>query len=211
MKTCNSCGTGNADDAKFCETCGMPFGEPAKTEEAASASEVEKFSEPVTEEPKTAEPAAAAAPVAAAAASDYQTQSSNAPKSDYYEEPKTYTGKAINGNAYGIEQRNIVVAILLSLVTCDIYFLYWIYKVNEELKQLSGDDTLQEGGIVILLWIVTCGFYGIYWNYKMGQAVDKIKGADDGNSSVLYLLLSIFGLGIVALALEQNEINQMVA
>jgi len=203
MKTCNSCGAGNADDAKFCETCGMPIQEPVKAEGAASASDIEKFSQPAAE------------PVAAAPVSDYQTQSNNAPhanpKSDYYEEPKTYTGGPVSGNTSGIEQRNIVVAILLTLVTCDIYFFYWIYKVNEELKQISGDDTLPDGAMVIILSLVTCGFYGIYWHYKMGQAVDRIKGAEDGNSSTLYLLLTIFGLGIVALALEQNEINQMVA
>lgn len=218
MKTCSSCGASNADDAKFCETCGMPFAEapaaeapvaeePAKVEEAAEAAEVESFAEPVAEEPA---PAAAAAVPAVAAASEYKSEGS-APKSDYYEEPKTYTGKAIGERAYGIEQRNIVVCILLSIVTCGIYMYYWIYKISEELKQLSGDDSLPDGGIAILLTLLTCGIYLIYWHYKMGQACDAAKGEANGNSAILYMILDLLGLGIVSYCLEQNTINELVA
>ena len=216
MKTCNSCGASNSDDAKFCETCGMPFAEPAaeepvKSEEVKEAAEAESFDEPVAEEPAS-EPApapAAAVPAVAAATSDYQQK--EAPKSDYYEEPKTYTGKAIGERAYGIEQRNIIVCILLSLVTCGIYMYYWIYKISEELKQLSGDDSMPDGGIAIILTLVTCGIYLIYWHYKMGQACDKAKGEVGGNSAVLYMVLDLLGLGIVSYCLEQNAINELVA
>ena len=226
MKTCSSCGASNADDAKFCETCGMPFPEPAaepaeepaKAEDVSAASEAEKFAppapaepEPVTPEPAPAAAAAATVPAVAAAASDYQNDQSSAPKSDYYEEPKTYSGKAIGERAYGIEQRNIVVCILLSIVTCGIYMYYWIYKISEELKQLSGDDSMPDGGIAILLTLVTCGIYLIYWHYKMGQACDQAKGDPNGNSAILYMVLGLLGLGIVSYCLEQNTINELVA
>ena len=215
MKTCNSCGAENMDDAKFCETCGMPFAEkteePAKVAEAGSAEEVEKFEEPVTAEPEPVAAAAAVPVAAAAASSDYQTKQDNASKSDYYEEPKTQTGKAIPGNAYGIEPRNIVVAILLGFVTCGIYLYYWIFKISEEVKQLSGDESLPDGGIAILLTLVTCGLYLIYWHYKIGQGLDQAKGEPNGNSAILFMLLDIFGLGIVSYCLEQNAINELVS
>lgn len=189
MRTCGSCGASNSDDSKFCETCGMPM--------------------PETAAPETAAPEAAA-PAAAPAASDYQQQS-QAPKSDYYEDPKTHTGKAISGNAYGIQQRNIAVCIILSFVTCGIYLLYWYYKMSEEFRQLTGDESLPDGVMTILLGLVTCNIYLIYWHYKMGQASDKLKGDPNGNSGVLFMLLMLFGLGIVSMALEQNAINQAVA
>lgn len=183
MRTCSKCGASNADDSKFCETCGTLLAETAAPEAAAPA---------------------------AAPASDYQQQS-QAPKSDYYEDPKTHTGKAISGNAYGIQQRNIAVCIILSLVTCGIYLLYWYYKMSEEFRQLTGDDSLPDGVMTILLGLVTCNIYLLYWHYKMGQACDKLKGDPNGNSAVLYLLLMLFGIGIASMALEQNAINQAVA
>ena len=66
--------------------------------------------------------------------------------------------------------------------------------------------------MAVLLTIVTCGIYGLYWAYKQGEKIDAAKanrGVASGNSGILYLILSIFGLGIVAWALMQNELNQM--
>lgn len=194
MKICSSCGASNADNSKFCETCGTPLAEAAAPEAAAS------------EEPAAApEPAPAAVPAAAPAASDYQ-QESQASKSAYYEEPKA----AHAGNAVGIEERNIGLAILFSFLTCGIYMLYWHYKKSEEFRQLTGDQSLPEGGMTILLSIVTCNIYLIYWHYKMGQASDQLKGDPNGNSGVINLLLYLFGLGLVSLILEQSAINQAV-
>ena len=66
--------------------------------------------------------------------------------------------------------------------------------------------------MALLLTIVTCGIYGLYWAYKQGEKIDAAKanrGVPSSNSGILYLILSIFGLGIVAWALMQNELNQM--
>ena len=66
--------------------------------------------------------------------------------------------------------------------------------------------------MAVLLTIVTCGIYGLYWAYKQGEKIDAAKanrGVASGNSGILYLILSILGLGIVAWALMQNELNQM--
>jgi hypothetical protein len=44
--------------------------------------------------------------------------------------------------------RSPVTVILLSLVTCGIYFLYWTYKVFQEMKDYSGEGV---GGVVGLV------------------------------------------------------------
>lgn len=109
-------------------------------------------------------------------------------------------------------KRNIAVCIILSLITCGLYELYWIVTVNDEINYMSGRQGTG-GGMVILLTIITCGLYGIYWMYQMGSAVEEVRarrGEMPGSSQIIYLLLSIFGLGIVALALMQNEVNQYI-
>ena len=39
--------------------------------------------------------------------------------------------------------------------------------------------------------------------------VKASRGLSSGNSGILYLILAIFGLGIVSYALMQNELNQL--
>lgn len=108
------------------------------------------------------------------------------------------------------QPRNIGLCIVLSLITCGIYMYYWIYCVHTDMQEVSPEPNSTSGGMVVLLSIVTCGIYYIYWNYKMGLAVDAAKGTAGGNTSIVYLLLSIFGLGIVSLAMMQNELNNFV-
>lgn len=77
-----------------------------------------------------------------------------------------------NGNPFPgghIEQRNIALCIILSIITCGIYGLYWIYKLTEDVNTLKGDPNATSGGIVILLGIITCGIYMWYWLYKQGR------------------------------------------
>lgn len=111
-----------------------------------------------------------------------------------------------------IERRNIAVCIVLTLVTCGIYGIYWIVCLTNDVNTVSGDVNGTSGGMVVLLTIVTCGIYGIYWAYKQGEKLDFIKnnrGIPSSNSGVLYLILQIFGFGIIAYALMQNELNKL--
>ena len=111
-----------------------------------------------------------------------------------------------------IERRNIAVCIVLTLVTCGIYGIYWIVCLTNDVNTVSGDVNGTPGGMVVLLTIVTCGIYGIYWAYKQGEKLDFTKnnrGIPSSNSGVLYLILQIFGFGIIAYALMQNELNKL--
>ncbi|MBO5199219.1 MAG: DUF4234 domain-containing protein [Lachnospiraceae bacterium] len=117
-----------------------------------------------------------------------------------------------NNAAYssGIQPRNIVVAVILSFVTCGIYDIYWMIKLNDEVNLLSGETNATSGGMVFLFSLLTCGIYGIYWLYKMGERCDRIKG-ENGNSAILYLILSIVGLSIVSYCLIQDTLNKAVS
>jgi len=108
-----------------------------------------------------------------------------------------------------MKERNIAVSIILTLVTCGIYGIYWMIVLNDELKHEAGEDSFTSGGVVFLLSIVTCGIYSIYWAYKMGEFVDKMNNKES-NSNILYLILNLFGFGIVVYALIQNELNKKI-
>lgn len=110
-----------------------------------------------------------------------------------------------------IPKREIVVAILLTVLTCGIYGIYWFVKLTDESNAASGSDAAS-GALAIVYTLITCGIYTIYWNYKMGQKMHeagKRYGVEIVDNSVLYLILSLFGLGIVNYCLIQSDLNRL--
>ena len=111
-----------------------------------------------------------------------------------------------------VQERNIALCIILSLVTCGIYGLYWFVCLTDETNAAANEEGTS-GVLALVLTIVTCGIYGLYWAYKRGELLDKAKvnrGMPASNGGVLYLILYIFG-GIIAYALIQNELNKLAA
>ena len=108
-------------------------------------------------------------------------------------------------------QRNIGVCIILSIITCGLYGLYWFVVMTDDLKQLSGDTQTASGGMALIFTILSCNIYGWYWAYKRGENVDTIAAANgrpSSNSGIMYIILQALGLGIINYALMQNEINK---
>lgn len=113
----------------------------------------------------------------------------------------------VTGNSFpGVSKRSIPLAIILSIVTCALYTLYWEIKLTDEMNTLLDKKNATSGVMALIYTIITCGIYGIYWLYKMGQNVDEIKGKT-GETGILYIILGFLGLGIIPMALMQDAIN----
>lgn len=111
-----------------------------------------------------------------------------------------------------IKKRNIALYLILSIVTCGLFGLYWEYVLVNDTNTATGNTEGKNGIVVILLNLITCGIFWWIWVYKAGEGLDAVKaknGGQSGNRGILYLVLSIFGLGIVAVALIQNELNEL--
>lgn len=105
-----------------------------------------------------------------------------------------------------MKQRSVGIAILLSIITCGIYGIYWLIMLNDETNYVSGhqqDGT--SGGVVFLLTLVTCGIYGYYWCYKQGEKLNEAKMQRgimvDSSASVLYLILQSLVLALFLMLL----------
>lgn len=105
-----------------------------------------------------------------------------------------------------VQNRNIAVCIILTIITCGIYGIVWFIQMTDDAATASGDNSMS-GGMTFLLCILTCGIYRIYWAYKMGKLLNQAKGGND--NSTLYLLLEIFGLSIINYCLIQSELNSL--
>lgn len=113
-----------------------------------------------------------------------------------------------------VEQRNVIMCIVWSILTLGLYDIYWIYALTNDINEMSEEEGRTSGGMVILLTIVTFGLYAIYWAYAQGEALGAIKqknGDGSGSNGTLYLILAIFGMGWLNPILIQNEVNNALA
>lgn len=107
-----------------------------------------------------------------------------------------------------VQKRELAMAIVLSIITCGIYGIVWFINLTNDMNRITGNNTDTSGGTCFLLGLVTCGIYTYYWAYRMGQKNDQLCKKPDGSSSVIFLILAIFGLGIVNYIIAQNSINE---
>lgn len=108
-----------------------------------------------------------------------------------------------------INKRNIGVCVLLSIITCGIYGIYWMYLLVKNMESIKKRTNSTIGEMLCLFLIP---FYSLYWWYTRGE--DLKREFISHNYSVLgggtiYLVLAIFGLGIVSMAIMQNDFNTM--
>ena len=108
------------------------------------------------------------------------------------------------------EERNIVLTLLFSFITCGIYSLLVRYQLGTELNAHGRRSTLSPG-LDIFLGIVTCGLWFAYSDFRYAEelkltCVDERAPSQD--VSILVLLLTLFGMGWISVLILQNEANQ---
>ena len=111
-----------------------------------------------------------------------------------------------------VNQRNIIVSVILSIITCGIYGLYWIIKQTDDSIALVEEEGTQ-GLMVLFFTIITFGIYGIFWSYAMDKRLNKIerkRKIGSKNHSLLYIIFYILGV-IITLALIQSRINNIIS
>ncbi len=108
-------------------------------------------------------------------------------------------------------KKDITKCVILSILTCGIYLFVWMADMQNDMVALDGDRTNPTGGTVVLLTIVTCGLYGIYWSYQIARRIDQYSYYDNAghasDTAVVSLFLWIFGLPVVAMAINQSHLN----
>lgn len=105
-----------------------------------------------------------------------------------------------------IKERNIVTSIILTLITCGIYGIYWVIMMAREavsVKDPSDSGILE---IVLMLFLPFLGFY--LSEQKLAQGCEA-KGIPHKDNAILYLILGLLGLGIVNYCMLQNDLNKV--
>ena len=111
-----------------------------------------------------------------------------------------------------IQNRSVAMVIILSLITCGIYPLYWLYQTAAGLENegKSGTGLSPALVLVIALFFPSVGY--LLFGMTADQNINNIKtkmGLPVTDNKVIYMVLG-FLIPIVLVALFQNEINQLV-
>ena len=96
------------------------------------------------------------------------------------------------------DNRSFWVYLLLSIVTCGLYSIYFWYVYVEDLNTIfygDGEDSPNYIIVLLLSW-VTCGIYGVYWRYKQAnrmyrESYDRygVMIEENGSAILLWTLL----------------------
>jgi Na+/proline symporter len=64
-----------------------------------------------------------------------------------------------------LENQNVLLLILLSIITIGIYIPIWFSKQNKELEQMNPDNKLNDG-LISFLFIIYCVGFLIFAGFK---------------------------------------------
>ncbi len=107
-----------------------------------------------------------------------------------------------------IKQRNVVVSVILSLVTCGIYSIYWVVVMALDavkIKDPSDSGTLE---IVLMILLPFLGFF--LTEKKLAEGCQE-RGIEHSDKSIVYLILGLFCGNLINSILMQIDLNEISA
>jgi len=101
-----------------------------------------------------------------------------------------------------MKQRDPILVLLLSFITCGIYAWYWLVVTKNELN-----DKNKEQPHVPTAWIWLIPFVGkIWWEWKYSEGVDK---RTNGKCSQVIAFVLMFLLSFIGYAIIQDFFNKV--
>ena len=97
--------------------------------------------------------------------------------------------------------RSLLIYVLLSIITCGIYGLYFIYAMARDINIACEGDGQKTRGLLgyFLLSIITCGIYPLFWEYSIGNRMAegaRRYGMEFQENGTTVLMWQIFGVAL---------------
>ena len=104
------------------------------------------------------------------------------------------------------EIRNPLLVVVLSFVTCEIYWIIWAFQVSEEINQAAGYKKINP--VIFFLLGILCFPLIFVGMYKIDEALYELNlqvGLPANKNFVIWLLLSLLGVGNLFMAYQVQE------
>ncbi|NLZ70898.1 MAG: DUF4234 domain-containing protein [Clostridiaceae bacterium] len=103
------------------------------------------------------------------------------------------------------KMRNPATVLLLSIITCGIYGIIWMYQISNEINDYTRAKLTEPN----YSWIgIFCGVFTYINIYKIDQAlvqIDRVEGRTSESRFLLWIILSIFGIGTLMMYYQVQE------
>lgn len=118
--------------------------------------------------------------------------------------------------------RGLLSLILLSIITCGIYYYYFVYEMARDVNIACAGDGKETGGLVkfLVLSFITCGIYAWVWEYKLGNRLASnaprygMVFQENGTTVIMWCIFGVLICGIgpyIALNILIKNTNNICA
>ena len=104
-----------------------------------------------------------------------------------------------------IKKKNLILYIVLTVVTCGAFGLYWAYTLAKDVQSMKETE---ENGILELVLLILIPFVGMYLVEKKYVETCAEKGIECKDNTILYTILT-FLYPVIGFALLQNDLNKI--
>lgn len=107
---------------------------------------------------------------------------------------------------YKGETRNPLLVVLLSIVTCGIYWIIWAYMISEEINRAFGEKKIDP--VIFFILGIFCFPLIFVGMYKVDEAMFELNnraGLPANKNFIIWLLLSLLGVGSVFMGYQVQE------
>ena len=119
-----------------------------------------------------------------------------------------------------IKQRSLATFILLSIITCGIYSIFFWYSYTEDINKVCAGDGNESPSyiVVLLLSIITCNIYMYYWYYKQANRLQAVAPKynlsfqENGTTVVMWFIFGAMLCGIgpfIAINILLKDMNSI--
>ena len=107
--------------------------------------------------------------------------------------------------------RSPIVCILLSIITCGIYSLYWTWVTHKQINELAGREVVSSGMVILSWFCFPVTWYNWYkWDQGLQDIGDRYNVRYSANF-VLWIILTVFvGIGTFIMTFQvQDALNRV--
>ncbi len=121
-----------------------------------------------------------------------------------------------------VTPRSPATVLVLCVVTCGLYQLFWYHHIYEETVAVAGETPTGNGyWLDLLLTVITCGVYGVFVDYKLcnllNGVLQELGHRVDKNESTVVVVLDVSAYltgwmaNLVTTALAQDQLNKILS
>ncbi len=110
-----------------------------------------------------------------------------------------------------MKKRSVAAVVILSLITCGIYSIYWTYVTTKGLQEESGVRSRLSPALLTILMAFASSAAGALLGFDCDATINALKvqrGTHPSDNFVLWVVFGAF-IPVVTIGMVQNEINNL--